>query len=369
MSGSDDNTAILWNFKGERLCILKGSHGKITKVNFSADGREMLTGSENGEILIWKIPVLPNRQKIEQVANFTPFDYSMYDLSEFNFNNIYHVKNLKDLYLTTLSYINSIPETNLYPEDNNYINSLKLALKQCDSLFTLLVGNKHFKDSINISAQKLLYDNYAQVCFNKPDLLLLTYQKNNNYIHSRFADRDIIDGHSALLGNVDLNDGLFYMDDLNNVIANLMGVKSYPLALNYAIAAKSLTEELLTKKRSDTDTRVLKESNITYNNLAKAYLYNYKYNKTNASKAQLYSQKAISIIKNKYPDYANLIAADLLMNKYDDAIKVYKRSKTALNSEGYDQLKTESIYILNDLMGMTNNTNLRRFKKYIQSGN
>ena len=46
LTGSDDNTACLWNATtGERLQVLKGHTGCINSVAFSPDGKTVLTGS------------------------------------------------------------------------------------------------------------------------------------------------------------------------------------------------------------------------------------------------------------------------------------------------------------------------------------
>lgn len=53
LTGSSDNTAILWDSKGNVIQRFKEHKGAIWSVAFSPDGNSILTGSEDGTAIIW----------------------------------------------------------------------------------------------------------------------------------------------------------------------------------------------------------------------------------------------------------------------------------------------------------------------------
>jgi hypothetical protein len=60
---SQDHTAIVWDPrqttdsgggpKGTEILTLKGHTGEVTTVSFSPDGRSILTGSQDGTLILW----------------------------------------------------------------------------------------------------------------------------------------------------------------------------------------------------------------------------------------------------------------------------------------------------------------------------
>ena len=56
VSGSDDNTIILWNVEtGQKLHTLKGHNGPVYSVNFSPDGKTLVSGSDDKTIKLWNV--------------------------------------------------------------------------------------------------------------------------------------------------------------------------------------------------------------------------------------------------------------------------------------------------------------------------
>jgi WD40 repeat protein len=55
LPGSEDNTACLWDLKGNLLQLFKGHEGNINSVAFSPDGRSVLTGSWDRTARLWEI--------------------------------------------------------------------------------------------------------------------------------------------------------------------------------------------------------------------------------------------------------------------------------------------------------------------------
>jgi WD40 repeat protein len=57
LSCSADKTLRLWDIKsGRGLRIFNGHKSAVTSLAFSPDGRLAVSGSEDGEIRIWRLP-------------------------------------------------------------------------------------------------------------------------------------------------------------------------------------------------------------------------------------------------------------------------------------------------------------------------
>ena len=55
LTGSEDNTAKLWDMNGKELQTFKGHNGAITSVAFSSKNKQVLTGSEDGTAKLWEL--------------------------------------------------------------------------------------------------------------------------------------------------------------------------------------------------------------------------------------------------------------------------------------------------------------------------
>ena len=55
LTGSKDNTAILWNLEGEKIQTFEGHSAGITSVAFSPDGQFILTGSLDTTAILWNL--------------------------------------------------------------------------------------------------------------------------------------------------------------------------------------------------------------------------------------------------------------------------------------------------------------------------
>ena len=53
LTGSDDNTAKLWNLSGQSLITFSGHTASVKSVAFSPDGAQVLTGSDDNTARLW----------------------------------------------------------------------------------------------------------------------------------------------------------------------------------------------------------------------------------------------------------------------------------------------------------------------------
>jgi WD40 repeat protein/energy-coupling factor transporter ATP-binding protein EcfA2 len=65
--GSEDNTACLWDLKGNQLQLFKGHEGPINSVAFSPDGKSILTGSWDKTARLWEIKKTHKKFQTENV--------------------------------------------------------------------------------------------------------------------------------------------------------------------------------------------------------------------------------------------------------------------------------------------------------------
>jgi WD40 repeat protein len=65
MPGTEDNTACLWDLKGNQLQFFKGHTGKIISLAFSPDGKNILTGSWDKTARLWEVKKSHNKFMME----------------------------------------------------------------------------------------------------------------------------------------------------------------------------------------------------------------------------------------------------------------------------------------------------------------
>jgi len=77
VSGSWDNTIKLWNEStGQEILTLKGHEGPVWSVNFSPDeGKTLVSGSDDGTIKLWNVEIvqtLKGHDDLVNSVNFSP---------------------------------------------------------------------------------------------------------------------------------------------------------------------------------------------------------------------------------------------------------------------------------------------------------
>ena len=120
LTGSADQTAILWDINGNINQVFSGYKSYVTSVAFSPDGQSILAGMENGSIRLYPVKMSYNNfnktGKYEKLNSFDKLQYNITDI-----NNIRSSDNEKELLQASDYYINEAI-LNGMSDKNKYLN-------------------------------------------------------------------------------------------------------------------------------------------------------------------------------------------------------------------------------------------------------
>ena len=80
LTGSDDNSARLWDLKGNTIQVFEGHSNTVSSVAFSPDGKSILTGSWDNSARLW--PIYWERLNPQNTAIPTAEEMKEYDIPE-----------------------------------------------------------------------------------------------------------------------------------------------------------------------------------------------------------------------------------------------------------------------------------------------
>ena len=335
ISGSEDNTAIIWNInnknKVEKL-KMPGASG-IRYVNFLHGDKDIIAISDDfsgtDKVYLWKNerPAVLNTNK--QLYRFSQFDYAILGLNQY-VDGLLDTVSTKELYKATLNYYLNIPLDNEYPDEASYSQALTNALAQVKEMYKNLLNRK---------------DYHREIAGYNDDLLKRYYLD-----HLSKIDRDIININSKIEGwrnflldttkkvSIGFGEGFSivgyisgrsssYFDKDNNYTDGIRLINFY---------RDSFYNKLIEQNKNRKNPNLQKVGHNINIALLKYYLYTGKTN--DALKIAVEISHDTSRIIN-YSIY--LIATYLVADKYADAAQLYndinnnkaanKRSK-ALNS-------------------------------------
>jgi hypothetical protein len=139
LAGSADQTAILWDIKGNIDQVFSGYKSYVSSVGFSPDGQSILVGLDNGIIRVYpvKMPYL-TFNKINKYEKLTSFDKLLYNITDFT--NIISSTGENTLLQASDYYINEAIQSGI-SEKNRYLNN---AIEICNKLVTENPGKKEY---------------------------------------------------------------------------------------------------------------------------------------------------------------------------------------------------------------------------------
>jgi WD40 repeat protein len=367
ISGSDDQTALIWNANtGVKISSLKGKEANVSFVSFSEDGKSIITGTVTGDLLIWSREPASQLAKTNRLAQFSPYDYYDIGLNQFNVRKVYDASSVTKLFASTLHYLASMPINNKDPEDLDHLKTLRKSIAEVDSLYQKLINHSYFKDSISLVNKKLLVKRYNEFAlFNVPELLLQTVNETKAKTYEKFAIYHKKNRSLLLLDTAEISDAVKSAKAFISIAVYYRSnkVKQYEKSnyyLNFAV--KEVLVPYLKKFPKHFE---LTEQAITvYGDLCTSYIY------SNKPDSALLIANHIKTIRGG-AGIANwgLIRAYLFTNHYDSALNIFKRNEfKKVRTNGSESLKE---YLENSLENMkklkVNNKNVDRFVEYLKT--
>lgn len=327
LTGSNDNTAILWNTEdGEKASILKGSANHVVYVNFSSNGTELITGDKDGQIFLWQRGAVSKLYNKNELATFTPFEYYNIWLKEYTPERVYKQSGIISLFGGTLHYISHIPKENLVPDDNDYLNNLKKAIHEATSMYNSLITNPEFSDSISLPNKRILYNSYALLVLNEPKLLLKADHESKIEKFHRYAKHHHIINKALLLDTTQIETAKFYISEYRTIL-DFLGdsTTNHERNIMYHKEVLNLINAFIKKNPSDID--LINDCIIFNNDLAAAYLYSKK-----VDSAEIVASRMLKIkggTEGMAEGLANgvLIRVYLLSNRYTKAQDLFLKNE------------------------------------------
>jgi WD40 repeat protein len=322
LSGSKDNSAILWELKtGKKLAIMKGREAAVVYTAFARDGQQMITATEDGIVFLWSRGGASALYKQNKLASFSPFAYYNVGLGkDESFLGLFgDTTDITGLYNTTLSYITDMPVKNLYPGDKEYLSNLKQSLKQIDAMYQSLTNKKEFKTKTTNSQKLILYKFYGSLILRTPELL--SKIENTQAKYTRFAKHHQQNNMMLLLDTTDTKTILSNAADLNFIAQYYRdSTTNYGQSVGYLKNAIFTMDAFGKKYPQNKD--VSQERILDYGDLALSYLYAKK-----ADSAMTVITKLRTIKDGDGVADMQMIQALLLQNKYDAAIELFENKK------------------------------------------
>jgi WD40 repeat protein len=349
LSGSIDNTAILWELEsGKKLAVLKGSNSDMIYTGFAGNGKEFVTGTEDGLLFMWSKEKAKELEKKNLLARFTPFDYYNIGLGKMDkfYKKIYDTSNIINYFSSMLHYIINMPSNNPYPDDKDYIDNLKYSLTEIDTMYSRLIAKKTFEKSFSKENKALLYTSYNHLKLITPELLLQAELEEKKSKYELWAQFIIRDTKVLFLDTSDLNTAIY-----NATQIELFGdyfrdsLKAYSKACYYYETGKKILETFYKKYGDDEDLK--SQLGITYGGLSYSYLFTKDY-----LKAIDCAKKGIALDPEKNDwIYTNLALGYLLSGQTKKADDIY----SSLKAKDYsDKSKSFKDAFLGDFTALEN---------------
>jgi WD40 repeat protein len=349
LSGSRDHFAILWNLSnGSKIRVLKGMSSSVIYTAISSNAKDLITAAADGEIFVWSTENIQKLYREKRLSPLSPFDYYNAGLApgdalveQFFDNNT----GVDRCYQRLFDYISNMPQTNPYPNDDDYLTNLRTSYHQIDSLYINLTLNKNFA-LLSAPQKNYIKQLYFRLGAKKSDLInplgiggkaKLEQRANllitnvNKLIHNN----DTSDFRTALVSAEKLRYYAVYFID---------SAKNYTASLNTLGVAGQLISKYQLKDPDNPDLMFQQTVITYYQALDNLYLHNIS--------AALEKAKALSHINNGNElHYVIEILGFLYQNDYDHAWQLFKRKEKILvwTGDAKVSLKTRLIYILNGI--------------------
>lgn len=120
LTGSADQTAILWDINGSIDQVFSGYKSYVASVAFSPDGQNVLIGMDDGSIRFYPVKMSYKKyNKLDEYEKLTSFDKLQYNITDIK--NIRSSDNEKELLQASEYYLNETIQSGS-GEKSKYLN-------------------------------------------------------------------------------------------------------------------------------------------------------------------------------------------------------------------------------------------------------
>ena len=334
LSVADDKTGSVWNFDGKKVGLLYGHKESIVSGAFAKNGKQILTWTSSGKIYIWEGGDINKAYDNKRLATFSPFDYRISNLDNFNVKEIYPDITVANKGLAAaLNYLASLPDYNFHPEDKEYQKTSKNSLAELSKLF-LGLQKPAIAKKLNVLNRKLLYYSYSKFRQDSLNLIAGTAHEDS-ILNIRYLDK--LRWASKAL-TVDTADTVLAIDVSRNYgeLANIFADSAMNYKYSYAIEASKYGVALLEAfhKKYPENKMITDQLASSYGNNSWYALFTKDYQTALAS-----AQKGLSFGGQFDWINTNLALGYLLSGKFYDAEKIYNEFKNKNKSNGSGPFK------------------------------
>ncbi len=261
LSGSRDRLAILWDIKaGKKVDVLKGINLPVVFTAFSADGIQMATATDKGDIFLWSIE-RPSRLYAKGKLNYLcPFDYYNAGLNSNDplIERFYQSADVLNSYRNLFDYIINLPKSNLYPNDEDYTSNLRKSFKDIDSLYHKLKISSNYKSQLTMLQQNTIEQLYERLKRKQRDLLYEPVGEDPEAQHHE-AGAELKINIKMLIENTDLTDinmAVSYTEKLISLaryFRDTLEIPDYATSVSYLKTGQKLIKTFQQKHENDPD--------------------------------------------------------------------------------------------------------------------
>jgi tetratricopeptide (TPR) repeat protein len=327
--GGDDRDVRIYDISADDkrqvnarlVAMLKGHSGRIVSVNYSSDGKELISTSSSKEVFVWKVSLPSVLYNSGEMRRLSSLDYAAFNLKE---KKVTHGLSLKDKMLELNQNLVSFIRL-FYSE--NYADASNMAIDTISAKFETIL-RPPFISQLTPSQKRFFNSGYANInrfVMDRTDFN--DWQKYNRLLNKA----DSLEINNLLIDTLDMEKLNEYSRKFLVYNVKLRKSKSYDQLEFYAVKNVDLLRSFYIKHATNAD--IKKKLVSAYTNLSYYLCLTGKYREAIEK-----SLTAIEIDPQKYLLYTNLALGYLLSGDYNAAQKIYQDYKNKPGGNGRKRL-------------------------------
>lgn len=306
LSGSADNTAILWSTKAlTKAAIIKNpTNTGVMDAWFLNDGKAIVTLTDDNNFCVWRRERPAILYDKKQLYRFSAFNYSMLLLDEREDGVSEDTSSTASFFATTLREVLNIPLNSEFPDDKSYGDSLNSAKKRVTFMYDRLMLRKDYPAAVSEINRSLLDARYFRILSDVDQEIVRAKNMLRN------TRKELVDSTKSN-GRF-----IFFLQDVNDEYLEIN--PDYDAALKFLTFC---TDSIVMPLLKDFGPR--REVLLIERSIADAwfcyYLYTSQYKQAREKARELSTMATTSYKMDVY-----LVAIDLVTGKYAQASSLYQ---------------------------------------------